>query len=84
MTRHSNLLRIQSASTSAALAICAEARAKLAALEFPFGSPFQHFDICELVAPEQDMTLVGEPEEPEAWELVWDARQQANDAERKR
>jgi hypothetical protein len=55
------------------------------AADFDGREPFAHFDVEQIVSTLRDMAELGpDPDEPERWELAWDARQQANDAERKR
>lgn len=74
---------IQAASTDAALAILAEARAKLAALDFPYGCPFRGYEVEHLVASEADLELLP-IEEPEPMAgAVDDAVCRRNDFARK-
>lgn len=79
MTPHAT----QSASAAAALAILADARARLAALDFPYGCPFRGYEVEHLVPPEADLELLPLIEPEPMVGAVDDAASQRNDYERK-
>jgi hypothetical protein len=59
--------------------------ADIEATDFDGREPFAHFDVEQIVSTLRNMAELGpDPDEPEPWERAWGARQQANDAERKR